>query len=236
MIAFATLLAILLAVGADPVQPLPDAYKLQFENDWVKVVKATYPAHSKLPVHDHPQMATAYVYLNDADTVIFRHSTGSVVRRPATKAGAFRLFRAVRDEHHEVENNGDTASEFLRVEFKTEPKEERTLRGRFAAESAPDGDNLERVQFDNQQVRITRLVCAKGRTLTVATTDAVPALLIALAPATIDVARGSGAAASTTFGLGQERWLDAGQTDVLTNRTADRAEFLRFDFKTSPAK
>lgn len=234
VLASALAAALLFASANDPVRTLPDAYKLQFENAWVKIVRVLYAPHVKLPSHDHPQMATAYVYLSDAGPVIFRHGgRGGAVTRPATKAGGFRLFRGVPNEVHEVENTADTASEFLRVELKTEPRNARTLRGRFPRDVVESGENLERIEFENEQVRITRLICAPGRTLRVAT-DGDPTLLVALSPARLDVTRGSGAPITVTLSNGQERWIDADQTEVLANRGGQSAEMLRFDFKTRP--
>jgi hypothetical protein len=73
------------ATAQDPTRLLPDSYKLQFENEWVRVTRVHYPKTVK--------------------------------------------------EVHEVENPSDTPSDFLRVEFKTEPLGEATLRGRFYPEA-----------------------------------------------------------------------------------------------------
>ena len=54
------------AVAQDPVKVAPDAYRLVFENDYVKVQRAHYAPHVKLPEHDHTALGAAYVYLNDA--------------------------------------------------------------------------------------------------------------------------------------------------------------------------
>ena len=120
------------AAAQDPVKIAPDAYKLEFENDYVKVQRVHYAPRVKIPEHDHTAFGAAYVYLNDAGPVIFKHiglSYGAVTR-PAVKAGSFRLYKAVK-ETHEVENPNDTPSDFLRVEFKTEPaKDPNTLRGK----------------------------------------------------------------------------------------------------------
>src|SRR5690349_9549426 len=138
----------------DPLMIAPDAYKLEFENEYVKVVRVHYAPHAKIPEHNHTDFPAAYVYLNDAGPVIFKHvglSYGAVTR-PAVKAGSFRLYRAVK-ETHEVENPSDTASDFLRVEFKTEPdKDANTLRGRYFREEYPAGENFQKVQFENEQV------------------------------------------------------------------------------------
>src|SRR5262249_40892073 len=116
----------------DPVKTLPQAYKLQFENEWAKVTRVHYGPSEKLPAHEHTQTASAYVYLNDSGPVVFKHIglEYGAVTRPATKAGSFRLYRGLK-EIHEVENLSDLPSEFLRVEFKTEPVNDKSLYGRF---------------------------------------------------------------------------------------------------------
>ena len=84
---------------------LPESYTLQFENDWVRVVRVHYEPHAKLPTHAHNELAAAYVYLSDGGPVVFGHIGASygAATRPPTKAGSFRLYRAVK-EVHEVEN------------------------------------------------------------------------------------------------------------------------------------
>jgi hypothetical protein len=201
----------------DPVTLLPDSYSLQFENEWVKVVRVRYAPHAKLPPHAHTTHASAYVYLSDAGPVIFRHvgEKKFAATRPAAKAGSFRVFRGI-EEIHEVENTSDLPSEFLRVEFKTDPRDATTLRGRFFREMAPAGANLEKVQFENDQIRITRLICSSGRTLQVIATGE-PLLIIEL-----------------TSGAGTARWVPVGGSTTLEGDSTIAREWLRFDFKTSP--
>src|SRR5688500_14857105 len=130
------LLLLTASVAANPQDAtvtLPANYKLEFENAWVKVTRVLYPPHAKLPAHAHTSLPSAYVYLTDSGPVIFRHvggENGAVTRAP-TVAGGFRVFRAVPVETHEVENTSALPSEFLRVEFKSDPgSEPRTLRGK----------------------------------------------------------------------------------------------------------
>ena len=211
-----------LALAQDAVTTLPDAYKLQFENAWVRIVRVHYGPNAKLPLHTHTQYGAAYVYLNNSGPVTFRHggeATGAVTR-PATRAGSFRLYRAIR-EAHAVENTTAAASDFLRVEFKTEPLDEPTLRGRFFRDSSPE-THIERVQFENAQVRITRILVGPGRRLELKAA-AEPALLVALT--------------NTSFGtIGKDRWLEPGSSLTLENAGAEPSEALRFDLKTRPVK
>ena len=223
------------ALAQDPVKVLPQAYKLVFENDWVKVTRVHYAPKEKLPAHQHTQTASAYVYLNDSGPVVFKHIglEYGAITRPATKAGSFRLYRGLQ-EIHEVENLSDLPSDFLRVEFKTQPVNDKTLRGRFFREEYPQGENFQKVQFENEQVRITRLVCAAGKKLDVSTTATEPALLIALSPSKFKVHETKDKRATLKLEMGQHSWIEAGQQKGFENTGTAPAEMLRFDLKTNP--
>jgi hypothetical protein len=222
-------------VAQDPLKVAPQAYQLQFENDWVKVVRVRYAPHEKIAVHDHTPTATAYVYLNDSGPVIFKHKDttyGPVTRQP-TKAGGFRLYRGIQ-EVHEVENTSDLPSEFLRVEFKTEVKNENSLRGKFFREDYPAGENFQKVQFENDQIRITRLVCAAGKKIDVSAKPNEPTLLVTLSEANFKASRSSGKNGKLTLALGQTEWVTLNQQEHLENLGKAPVEMLRFDFKTKP--
>src|SRR5262249_41748604 len=140
------------SLAQDPVKIAPDAYKLDFENEWVKILRVHYAANKMIPEHDHPQSSAAYVYLSDSGPVIFKHiglSYGAVTR-PAVKARSFRLWYATK-EMHEVENPNDTPSDFLRIEFKTAVANPRGLRGKFQPEEYPANENFQKVHFENEQ-------------------------------------------------------------------------------------
>ena len=222
------------ASAQDPTKILPQAYKLELENDWVKVTRVHYAPHEKLPAHQHTETGSAYVYLNDSGPVVFNHIglDYGAVTRPATKAGSFRLYRGLK-EIHEVENLSDLPSDFLRVEFKTEPINDKTLRGRFFREVYPAGENFQKVQFENEQIRITRLVCAPRKKLETST-SAEPALLVALVPSDFILHRGKGKSAPLRLEMGQPKWVAVGQQERLENAGSAPAELLRFDFKTRP--
>ncbi|MGH8743506.1 MAG: hypothetical protein ACREUY_04430, partial [Burkholderiales bacterium] len=51
------------AVAQDPEKIAPDAYKSEFENEYVRVQRVHYAPHVKLPEHDHTAFGAAYVYL-----------------------------------------------------------------------------------------------------------------------------------------------------------------------------
>jgi hypothetical protein len=195
---------------------VPDVYTVQFENEWVRVTRAVYAANAVLPTHQHNTLPAAYVYLNDSPPVIFRHEGKpyGAVTRAATKTGAFRVYKAI-EETHEVVNTGSVPSEFLRVEFKTAVGNPDTLTGRFPRLAAPAGENLDKIQFENDQIRISRVIVAPGNTMEIAASATEPSLLISIPS-------------------GKEQWLPANQGQRLENKTAEPLEWLRFAFKTRP--
>lgn len=205
--------------GQDAATILPKHYAVQFENEWVRVTSVRYGPNDKLPEHTHTALPSAYVYLSDSGPVIFRHVGGPSVTRQPVKAGTFRVFRGIK-ETHEVENTAAFASEFLRVELKTEARDAATIRGKFERPARAALQPV--VQFDHPQFRISRLWVQPGQSADV-TTETQPALVIALAP------NGSAKA-------GTELWIAAGQSARLTNRGAAAIDFLRVDLKTSPAR
>lgn len=207
----------------------PDAYRLEFENAWVKVTRVIYGAHAVIAPHHHSERASAYVYLNDGPPVLFKHEglPYAGVTRPATAGGSFRVYKGLK-EVHSVENATATPSDFLRVEFKTEPLEEALLKGKFHREAPIPTATVERTQFENAQVRITRIRVVDGDAMTVVTGDR-PALLVALAPTNITQDSRPGRLIDT----GKTAWLGPGQT-ASVSPVGNAGEVLRFDFKTAP--
>jgi hypothetical protein len=222
-------------LAQDPFQVAPDAYRLQFENDWVKVTRVHYRPKEKIPAHDHPKAGTVFVYLNDGGPVRFQHlgEEPYPLVRPATRAGGFRLARAV-SEHHEVENLSELPNEFLRVELKTDPFDVEHFQGRFPPE--PVEKSFQRITFENGQVRIVRIACAAREVCDVTGSPSFPSLLIALAPVKAIVLKRGGEPATVEMGLGQTQWLAPSQKASLENSGKATVQQLRIEFKTGPMK
>ncbi len=223
------------ASAQDPLKVAPQAYKLEFENEWVMVTRVHYGPREKIPEHFHTERSSAYVYLNDGGPIIFKHINlpYTDVTRQATKAGSFRLYKGLK-ELHAVENPTDLPSAFLRVEFKTDPVNEKSLRGKFFRESYPPGENFSKVQFENEQIRITRLVVAAHNKPDVSATPIEPALLVALSSARFKARGQKNKTAQVNLEPGKTHWLSINQQQQLENTGDSPAELLRFEFKTEP--
>jgi hypothetical protein len=190
----------------DPLTTIPDAYKVQFENEWVKVVRVHYAAGARLPEHTHPAGTTAYVYLNDSDGVVFRHTSGSsrAVTRPAVKAGSIRLAGGG-EEHHTAENPAAAPSDFLRIQIKTMTS--RNLRQRIGRPALRADQNSITVDYTSEPLVIQRFIVAGGQSIT-AEGRAMPSLWVAIPS-------------------GETRWTTDTRDETLANPGTTPMEFVR---------
>lgn len=124
------------AAAQDPAQVSPNAYKVEIDNAWVRVLRAKLSPHEKAPMHEHP--ASVVVYLTDlhervtgADGKVqeVTHKAGEVAYRDAAK--------------HSEENLSDQPLEAVLVELKP---------GAPKAQLPPDAPDP--VQVDPQHVTV----------------------------------------------------------------------------------
>jgi quercetin dioxygenase-like cupin family protein len=98
----------------DPINVDPKHYKVELENDQVRVLRITYGPHEKSPMHEHP--AGVAVAITDA-VVKFTLADGKSEERPF-KAGQILWIAA---EKHAPENLSDKPLEIVLTEVKTKP-------------------------------------------------------------------------------------------------------------------
>jgi hypothetical protein len=209
------------AGAQDPLKTLPKNYQQIFENERVTVIRAHYGGHERIPVHDHPAVATVFVYLSDSGQVRIDHvdADGKLVpvMRPPTVTGSYRIAPGLA-ERHRIENLGDASSDFLRVELKgvdlklTEP-----FRGK-APSSLTQSEDV--VEFTNPSVQIERVICVGPAPCPVKSNPA-GSLLIALTPMDVEVSAGE------SLEAGAVRWLKPGESARIGAQGSGAAEVLR---------
>lgn len=109
-------LSVSTVMAQDPVKVDPKHYKVEFENDQVRVLRVTFDPHEKSTVmHEHP---TGYVivYLTDAD--MKATLPDGETEEGHRKAGQTRWRVAGK---HQTENLSDKPYEVIIVEIKTKP-------------------------------------------------------------------------------------------------------------------
>lgn len=195
------------AMAQDPTTVLPDAYQLVLDNDHVRVVRVHYDAGAKLVDHTHAAGTTVYVYLNDSEGVVFRHSGRSnrAVTRPPVTTGSVRVATGG-EEHHTVENPASTASDFVRIWLKTDGAGERTMRRLSPEDQA----------FENKQLRVTRFTTERNKAVTIKTRANEPALIVMLP-------------------TGMTVWVDGGSEKQLEAEDVAK-QVVRIDLLTQPRR
>jgi len=155
------------STAQNPYQVAGDHYHLAFENAWARATRVTYGPHEKAPVHEHPPTpTTVYVYVTNGGVMRFGHVTGEhvagfTIDRRAVKAGAIRFAHGA-PETHTVEYLGDEPTEYVRIELRTEPKDRPVRDVRLPPVALDPSKSAVETQFENGQVRILRVMCAKS--------------------------------------------------------------------------
>jgi len=109
-IGFASALAIQVP---DAAVASPDHYKVEFENEYVKIVRAHYGPHEKAAMHSHPSPGGVVVHLTNehAQRVLLNGTTSAIV------FGAGAAHWSAPDIHQE-ENLSDQPCENIRIDIK----------------------------------------------------------------------------------------------------------------------
>jgi len=116
IVSFTVLFAVMLFAGnsfaQDATKVDPNHYKLEFENDQVRVLRITYGPGEKSVMHSHPEGMV--IFLSDAKGK-FTLPDGTTEDNDF-KAGFFSWIPA---STHQPENAGDKPFELIQIEMKT---------------------------------------------------------------------------------------------------------------------
>ena len=102
------------AMAQDPVAAAPGQYKVEFEDDAVRVLRVVYAPGEKSAMHEHPDSVAVYI-------------TGGHIRitLPDGRVGEPRVPPGATMRHaagsHAIENLGDAPFELVLVELKKQP-------------------------------------------------------------------------------------------------------------------
>jgi quercetin dioxygenase-like cupin family protein len=109
---FAVILFARVGLAQDATKVDPKHYKVEFENDEVRILRINYEPGEKSVMHSHPEGVV--VFLNDGDgkftfpdgkTQDQKFKAGTVIWSPETT--------------HQPENTGDKPFEVIQIEMKT---------------------------------------------------------------------------------------------------------------------
>ena len=99
----------------------PKNYKVELENDLVRVIRVTYAPHEMSPMHEHEGNATVIIVLQGGGKIHQVNADGTVSDGNTEKAGSVRFLSARPRFKHASENVSDYPIETIRVELKSPP-------------------------------------------------------------------------------------------------------------------
>ncbi len=222
LLALFLLLGPLSSVAQQKSTPLPPNYKTILENATFKIIRVYYGPYEKVPLHDHPDTPTVYVYLNNSGPVRITHEekdgAQSSLVRPPTKTGAFRVSPG-QLERHSIENLSDLPSDFLRVELLNLRLGDQALEFRGPAPKDLT-HNLAATEFSSPRLSIARAICADK---TPCSTPASPSASVVIAlSGTIVTVNGQ----KTTLALGDALAIPHDQSFQISSAGNDPAHIL----------
>jgi quercetin dioxygenase-like cupin family protein len=144
----------------------PSVAKVEFENDQIRVLRATVGAHQKTPMHQHPSRAGITITENDL-RVYLSDGTSTTSTR-----GAHQIFWS-EPVTHQVENLSDKPMEDIEIELKRAkgtgvPVKPPTVASNAAGTGtdpvAVEQEPHHHVIFENQYVRVLDVVVDPGDT------------------------------------------------------------------------
>ena len=106
----------------DAVVASPGQYKVEFENEFVRVLRVTFGPHAKMVMHQHPEPGGVIVTVTDQDALITAPDGTS--REVHYKAGQFRWAVSTpgvdlsSQSAHQEKNLSDKPFETIRIEPK----------------------------------------------------------------------------------------------------------------------
>ena len=131
----------------DPVKVGPAEFKVEVENDLVRVLRVKRAAHAKSPLHEHP--AAVVVYLTDLRVKV--HGADGSVQDVTRKKGQAAFNPATK---HAEENVSDQPLEAILIELKAGPGARLPLP--LDAVKVDPKHNI--VEIENERVRVIRIV------------------------------------------------------------------------------
>jgi hypothetical protein len=211
--------------------PLPPNYRTILEDSTFKIIRVHYGPHEKVPVHDHPDTPTVYVYLNNSGPVRIIHEEEAkpfALVRPPTHTGAFRVSSG-RIERHSIENLSDLNSDFLRVELLNLRLGDSTLEFRGPAPTDLS-HNLSATDFSSPRLSMIRTICVDKSSCAIPASTKV-FVIVALSDSTI-----TGNGRSTTLHLGDAMAVAAQQPLKIAPAGTEPAHILQVLVPPHPSK
>jgi quercetin dioxygenase-like cupin family protein len=220
------------AQSLDPISADPQHYKLEIENQWVRVIREHMAPHDTMAMHQHPGPGAVIVLLADRSNRLIApdgksqdvggHAGDVMWSLPST---------------HRSENLTGAAFEGLQIE----PRRPASAASPFVtgAMDAPAVDPQHyHVEFENEYVRVLRVTIGPHQKLRQHTHPNTFAVLVQLTDQNLRLTPADGASRVSKYPAGLARWVEPPGAAHQDENLADTPlKFIRVELKQAvPAK
>jgi quercetin dioxygenase-like cupin family protein len=219
------------AQSLDPLVADPQHYHLEFENQWVRVIREHMGPREKMPTHQHPLPGSVIVFLTDRHNQLTAQDGASQELRD--HAGDLMWSAA---STHRSENLSDAPFEAVQIE------------PRKPAGAAPPPFSLGKrdatvvdpehyhVELENDYVRVIRVSIGPHEKLLQHTHPATGAVLVHLTDQDMRLTLADGTTRNSRYPAKQVRWVEPGAAHQDENLSDTTLRFIRVELKLAASK
>lgn len=226
MVAGSVLLAFGWSQGLDPLIADPQHYHLEFQNQWVRVIREKMGPHESAPRHHHPEPGGVVVFLTDQNILqtqengsprVVRHKAGDVTWAPAST--------------HKGENLNDATFEYVEVEPKGAGGSVPPSAAEDKLEAAIVDSGHYRVEFENDLVRVIRFAMEPHDKTLMHTHPPTGAVIVALTDQNTRQTLAGGTARDIRHKAGEAWWGAPNIAHQDENASDTRSVVIRIELK-----
>ncbi|MBV9506385.1 MAG: hypothetical protein JO323_15410 [Acidobacteriia bacterium] len=217
------------AQSLDPLVADPQHYKLEFENQWVKVVRETMGPHEKMPMHEHTAPGALIILMTDRNNRLTSKSGAS--ETPRNHAGEIQW---AGPSVHKSENLNDAPFEAIRIEPKQLPP------GVSPKPLPPEKDDATildpetyHVEFENEYVRAIRVNIPPNEKGKMHKHPATRAVVVYLTDQNMRQTLADGKTRENHYKAGQVRWVGPDVAHQDQNLSGMPSKLIRVELKMS---
>lgn len=218
--------AVISAQSLDPLVADPQHYKLEIENQWVRVIREQMAPRETMPMHQHPPPGAVIVFL-----------TGRHNRLTAPDGAAQELRNQAGDlmwsaaSTHRSENLDATAFEAVQIE----PRRPNGVKLTPAPAEPMDAPLVDpqhyHVEIDNEYVRVIRVTIGPHEKLRLHKHPDTKAVLVHLTDQNMRLTLADGTTRESKYPAKQVRWVESAGAHQDENRSDTPLQFIRVELK-----
>ncbi|PWU11337.1 MAG: hypothetical protein C5B51_02820 [Terriglobia bacterium] len=214
------------AQSLDPLAADPQHYRLEFENQWVRVIREQMKPHETMAMHQHSGPGAVIVLLTDRYNRLTAPDGTSQELRNRTGEIMWSL-----PSTHRSENLSDAAFEGVQIE-------PRRPAGAGGAKFAPDQLDATivdpehyHVELENEYVRVLRVTIGPHEKLRLHTHPDTGAVLVHLSDQNMRLTLKDGTTRLTKYAARQVRWVEPATAHQDENLSDAPLRFVRIELK-----